>query len=141
MLYSKHVSVRFLSGLALAATLWMTAATTADATERSRVLSGPPQSHQESIAIRAQLPECQWTGQRIIQALMRDDVIAGRDHLQFFNEFNCPSSHLAEAFGCALEGIESAETSARQTLVMACWQTLKPPPAEPATSPEDMPAP
>lgn len=65
-------------------------------------------------------PECAWTGQRIVQALLRDDVIAADGFLDFYRGFGCPDGHLGRAFGCAVP-LANAEAAPRRQQIAACW--------------------
>jgi len=65
-------------------------------------------------------PECAWTGQRIVMALLRDDVIAADGFLSFYSRFGCPDGHLGRAFGCAVP-LASAEAAPKRQQIAACW--------------------
>jgi hypothetical protein len=65
-------------------------------------------------------PECAWTGQRIVMALLRDDVIAAEGFLGFYSRFGCPDGHLGRAFGCAVP-LANAEAAPKRQHIAACW--------------------
>ena len=77
-------------------------------------------------------PECSWTGQRIVMALLRDDVIAAEGFLGFYSRFGCPDGHLGRAFGCAVP-LANAEAAPKRQQIAACW--LDPDAATPARAP------
>lgn len=64
--------------------------------------------------------ECSWTGQRIVMALLRDDVIAAEGFLGFYSRFGCPDGHLGRAFGCAVP-LANAEAALKRQQIAACW--------------------
>lgn len=69
----------------------------------------------------ARAPECAWTGQRLVSVLLRDDVLAARGFLEFYNSFDCPTAHLGRAFGCAIPAAgNGAEAVQRQ--IESCWK-------------------
>jgi len=65
-------------------------------------------------------PECAWTGQRIVLALLRDDVLAADGFLGFYRRFGCPDGHLGRAFGCAVP-LVNADSAPRRQHIAACW--------------------
>jgi hypothetical protein len=65
-------------------------------------------------------PECAWTGQRIVLALLRDDVLAADGFLGFYSRFGCPDGHLGRAFGCAVP-LVNADSAPRRQHIAACW--------------------
>lgn len=77
-------------------------------------------------------PECAWTGQRIVMALLRDDVIAADGFLAFYSRFGCPDGHLGRAFGCAVP-LANAEAAPKRQQIAACW--LDPDAVAPARTP------
>jgi hypothetical protein len=76
--------------------------------------------------------ECSWTGQRIVMALLRDDVIAAEGFLGFYSRFGCPDGHLGRAFGCAVP-LANAEAAPKRQQIAACW--LDPDAVAPAKAP------
>lgn len=70
--------------------------------------------------------QCQWTGTRVVHALMREDTIAAQDHLKFYQQFKCPEDHLTKAFACAIDIPAGTVKPANAVLVSNCWQTLTP---------------
>lgn len=96
---------------------------------------------------RAEAPECAFTGKRVVSLLSRDDVVAATEFREFYQAFDCPSLHLAAAFGCAVDVPEGAEEPVNDR-VERCWEqpssrpllTVAPPPApagDAATAPAE----
>ena len=107
----------------------------ARAADNVRTLKVPPQTKAEAVRTRAQFPECRWTGQRIVRFLLRDDIIAARDHLHFYDVFTCPATYLTQAFGCAVTHQKAIGSGKKDDLVSACWETLLPPQAAAVDAP------
>lgn len=81
-------------------------------TEAAKHLSGP-----------AGHPECVWLGRRAVRLLYRDDLDTAFRHLELYDRFGCPPSHVQAAFRCLVrQGDPDPKTpetlSAR---VHACW--------------------
>ncbi|HZD26847.1 MAG TPA: hypothetical protein VE631_11335 [Alphaproteobacteria bacterium] len=93
-----------------------------------------PGSKPASAQGRAQAPECSWVGERVVTALLRDDVIAADGFQRFYRTFGCPVDHLGRAFGCAVPfaGADAAGIDAR---VHACWRNPAPEGARAQTAP------
>lgn len=70
--------------------------------------------------------QCTWPGQRIIHSLLRDDTVAAKDHLGFYEKFGCPVDHLTKAFACAVDAPAGANRPRAEILVTNCWETLSP---------------
>ena len=70
--------------------------------------------------------QCSWPGQRIVHSLLRDDTIAAKDHLIFYEKFGCPADHLTKAFACAVDAPAGANRPRAEALVTNCWETLSP---------------
>ncbi|MEN3976626.1 hypothetical protein [Emcibacter sp. SYSU 3D8] len=70
--------------------------------------------------------QCSWPGQRLVHSLLRDDTVAAKDHLAFYEQFNCPNDHLAKAFACAVDAPAGAGRPRAEILVENCWETLSP---------------
>lgn len=90
--------------------------------EASRVLSGP-----------AGNPECVWLGRRVVSLLWRDDLDTAFRHLDLYDRFGCPSSHIQATFRCLIRQ-GHIDPKAPETLngrVHACWlnPALAPKPA------------
>lgn len=89
-------------------------------------------------ASRAEAPECAFTGKRIVALLSRDDVVAATEFRQFYDAFDCPSLHLAAAFGCAVDVPEGLDEPAADR-VERCWNSPSSRPLVPAAT-ADAPA-
>ena len=59
--------------------------------EAARVLTGP-----------AGNPECVWLGRRVVNLLWRDDLDTAFRHLDLYDRFGCPSSHIQATFRCVV---------------------------------------
>ena len=70
--------------------------------------------------------QCTWPGQRIIHSLLRDDTVAAKDHLGFYEKFGCPVDHVVKAFACAVDAPAGANRPRAEILVTNCWETLSP---------------
>lgn len=87
-------------------------------------------------------PECVWLGRRVVGLLWRDDLDTAFRHLDLYDRFGCPGSHVQAAFRCVIRqgSIDpKAEPDAPTSLnsrVHACWLD----PAA-ATKPQTPPAP
>ncbi|MGE0667904.1 MAG: hypothetical protein AB7O49_15215 [Sphingomonadales bacterium] len=68
--------------------------------------------------------QCTWPGQRVVHSLLRDDTIAAKDHLSFYEKFGCPVDHLTKAFACAVDAPTGATRPRADVLVTNCWETL-----------------
>ena len=81
-------------------------------TEAARVLAGP-----------AGNPECVWLGRRVVSLLWRDDLDTAFRHLDLFDRFACPGSHVQATFRCMIRQ-GHIDPKAPETLhgrVHACW--------------------
>ena len=126
--------------LSLVAVLVISEATSASAAEASgsnapssagryiRVPAAPPvdasaatPTDEAAARPREQAAECRWIGQRVVLALLRDDVLAADGFRQFYGGFDCPSAFLGRAFGCAVPHAEEEATALMQ-YVDACWR-------------------
>jgi hypothetical protein len=80
--------------------------------EASRVLTGP-----------AGNPECVWLGRRVVSLLWRDDLDTAFRHLDLYDRFGCPSSHIQATFRCLVRQ-GPIDPKAQDTLngrVHGCW--------------------
>ena len=90
--------------------------------------------------------ECVWLGRRVVSLLWRDDLDTAFRHLDLYDRFGCPASHIQATFRCVVrqgpfeskapEG-KTPEGKAPESLnsrVHACW--INPGPA----NPQDVPA-
>ena len=93
--------------------------------EAARVLSGP-----------AGNAECVWLGRRVVSLLWRDDLDTAFRHLDLYDRFGCPASHIQSTFRCVVRHgpFDPKLPESLNGRVHACWIT--PPPAPtPAPAP------
>ena len=90
--------------------------------------------------------ECVWLGRRVVSLLWRDDLDTAFRHLDLYDRFGCPASHVQATFRCVVrmgpfeskpppEGKQS-ENKAPDSLnsrVHSCW--INPGPANPQDAP------
>jgi hypothetical protein len=101
--------------------------------EAAKVLQGP-----------AGNPECVWLGRRVVSLLWRDDLDTAFRHLDLYDRFGCPSSHIQATFRCLVRqgNIDPKVPESLNGRVHACWLNPGLPPtpavaaqpAPPATS-------
>jgi len=80
--------------------------------EAAKHLSGP-----------AGHPECVWLGRRAVRLLYRDDLDTAFRHMELYDRFGCPPSHIQAAFRCLVRQGEP-DPKTPETLsarVHACW--------------------
>ena len=91
--------------------------------EASRLLTGP-----------AGNPECVWLGRRVVTLLWRDDLDTAFRHLDLYDRFGCPSSHIQATFRCLVRQghIDPKAPESLNGRVHACWinPALAPAPAK-----------
>jgi hypothetical protein len=96
--------------------------------EASRLLTGP-----------AGNPECVWLGRRVVTLLWRDDLDTAFRHLDLYDRFGCPSSHIQATFRCLVRqgNIDPKAPESLNGRVHACWlnPALAPTPASAAAKP------
>ena len=96
--------------------------------EAARLLSGP-----------AGNPECVWLGRRVVSLLWRDDLDTAFRHLDLYDRFGCPSSHIQATFRCLVRQghIDPKAPDSLNGRVHACWLNpgLAPAPAVAAQPP------
>ncbi len=96
--------------------------------EAARVLTGP-----------AGNPECVWLGRRVVSLLWRDDLDTAFRHLDLYERFGCPSSHIQAAFRCLVRqgDLDPKSPDTLSGRVHACWldPALPPTPATAKTRP------
>jgi hypothetical protein len=97
--------------------------------EAARVLQGP-----------AGNPECVWLGRRVVSLLWRDDLDTAFRHLDLYDRFGCPGSHIQATFRCLVRqgNIDPKAPESLNGRVHACWLNPGLPPtpavaAQPAT--------
>jgi hypothetical protein len=80
--------------------------------EAARVLTGP-----------AGNPECVWLGRRVVSLLWRDDLDTAFRHLDLYDRFGCPSSHIQATFRCVVRQghIDPKAPESLNGRVHACW--------------------
>jgi len=97
-------------------------------TEAARLLTGP-----------AGNPECVWLGRRVVSLLWRDDLDTAFRHLDLYDRFGCPSSHIQASFRCLVRQghIDPKAPDSLNGRVHACWLDpgLAPAPAAAAAQP------
>ena len=97
----------------------------------------PPASQPKQPAaprITAAMPECAWSGRRIISLLIRDDVDTADKHRRFYDQFGCPAAHVGLALRCVIQSetpapapaqgsVQPGQTQARALAerVEQCW--------------------
>ena len=96
--------------------------------EAARLLSGP-----------AGNPECVWLGRRVVSLLWRDDLDTAFRHLDLYDRFGCPDSHVQATFRCLVRQghIDPKSPESLNGRVHACWlnPALAPTPAAAAKPP------
>jgi hypothetical protein len=80
--------------------------------EAARLLTGP-----------AGNPECVWLGRRVVSLLWRDDLDTAFRHLDLYDRFGCPSSHIQATFRCLVRQghIDPKSPDTLNSRVHACW--------------------
>jgi len=80
--------------------------------EAERVLGGP-----------AANPECLWLGRRVVSLLWRDDLDTAFRHLDLYDRFGCPASHIQATFRCVVRqgNIDPKATDSLHARVHGCW--------------------
>jgi hypothetical protein len=90
--------------------------------EAARLVTGP-----------AANPECVWLGRRVVSLLWRDDLDTAFRHLDLYERFGCPSSHIQATFRCVVRQgqIDPKAPESLNSRVHACWlnPALTPAPA------------
>jgi len=102
-----------------------------DFAEAARLLTGP-----------AGNPECVWLGRRVVSLLWRDDLDTAFRHLDLYDRFGCPSSHIQTTFRCIVRqgNIDPKANDTLNARVHSCWinptqpSTAAAAPAAPAAS-------
>ncbi|MCW8860800.1 MAG: hypothetical protein OQJ87_00705 [Rhodospirillales bacterium] len=64
---------------------------------------------------------CTWLGKRVIQALLRDDIVAAGDFHNMFKAFSCATVPLEKAFDCVAESGVPETAVAMRERIDACW--------------------
>ena len=68
-------------------------------------------------------PECVWLGRRVVSLMWRDDLDTAFRHLNLYDRFGCPSSHVQAAFRCLVRQghIDPKAQESLNGRVHACW--------------------
>jgi hypothetical protein len=68
-------------------------------------------------------PECVWLGRRVVSLLWRDDLDTAFRHLDLYDRFGCPSSHIQATFRCLVRqgNIDPKSQNSLSGRVHACW--------------------
>ncbi|MGH6726259.1 MAG: beta-1-3, beta-1-6-glucan biosynthesis protein [Pseudolabrys sp.] len=93
--------------------------------EAARVLTGP-----------AGNPECVWLGRRVVSLLWRDDLDTAFRHLDLYDRFGCPSSHIQATFRCVVRqgNIDPKSQDSLNGRVQSCWLNPALSPVPPAAT-------
>jgi hypothetical protein len=79
--------------------------------EAAKLLDGP-----------AGQPECVWVGRRAVRLLYRDDLDTAFRHMELYDRFGCPPSHIQAAFRCVLRmGDIDSKAETLSARVHTCW--------------------
>jgi hypothetical protein len=80
--------------------------------EASRDMTGP-----------AAKAECVWLGQRAVGLMWRDDLDTAFRHLDLYDRFGCPASHIQAAFRCVVRQgpIDPKAEEKIANRVHGCW--------------------
>ncbi len=94
--------------------------------EAARLITGP-----------AGNPECVWLGRRVVSLLWRDDLDTAFRHLDLYDRFGCPSSHIQATFRCVVRQghIDPKAQDSLNGRIHACWLNPALAPAAAATAP------
>ena len=95
--------------------------------EAARLLTGP-----------AGNPECVWLGRRVVSLMWRDDLDTAFRHLDLYDRFGCPNSHIQATFRCLVRQgpIDPKAQDSLNGRVHVCWLNpgLAPAPAAAAAA-------
>lgn len=84
-------------------------------------------------------PECVWLGRRVVSLLWRDDLDTAIRHLDIYDRFGCPSSHIQATFRCLVRQghIDPKAPESLNGRVHVCWLNpgLAPAPSTAAAQP------
>jgi hypothetical protein len=100
--------------------------------EAAQVINGP-----------AGNPECVWLGRRVVSLMWRDDLDTAFRHLDLYDRFGCPSSHVQAAFRCLVRQghIDPKAQESLNGRVHACWLNPALEPTMPTASAQPSAAP
>jgi hypothetical protein len=79
--------------------------------------------------------ECVWLGRRVVSLLWRDDLDTAFRHLDLYDRFGCPASHVQATFRCVVRmgPFDSKAPDSLNSRVHACW--INPGPANSQDAP------
>jgi hypothetical protein len=88
-------------------------------------------------------PECVWLGKRAVRLLWRDDLDTAFRHLDVYDRFGCPGSHIQIAFRCVVRQgdidpkapIDPKSADRVDGRLQACWINPNLPPTTAAATP------
>jgi hypothetical protein len=68
-------------------------------------------------------PECVWLGRRVVSLLWRDDLDTAFRHLDLYDRFGCPGSHIQATFRCLVRQghIDPKAPESLNGRVHSCW--------------------
>lgn len=66
-------------------------------------------------------PGCTWLGVRVVQSLIRDDLVAAGDFQRLYQSFGCPPQQLRITLDCVVKYGTPISPGQVQELVNACW--------------------
>lgn len=68
-------------------------------------------------------PECVWLGRRAVSLLWRDDLDTAFRHLDLYDRFGCPGSHVQTTFRCVVKQgpIDPKQQDTLNSRVHTCW--------------------
>ncbi|MBI2586289.1 MAG: hypothetical protein HYW28_10555 [Rhodospirillales bacterium] len=66
-------------------------------------------------------PGCTWLGVRVVQSLIRDDLVAAGDFQRLYQSFGCPQQQLRITLDCVVKYGTPIAPGQVQELVNACW--------------------
>lgn len=68
-------------------------------------------------------PECVWLGRRVVNLMWRDDLDTAFRHLNMYDRFGCPSSHIQATFRCVVQqgAFDPKAAESLSGRVHACW--------------------
>ncbi len=148
VLFSSRVVVAVLSAAVLILSAHALRAQSGDpkAAEQQRQQSDPAKEAQkiDEFAEAARLvngpagnPECVWLGRRVINLLWRDDLDTAFRHLDLYDRFGCPASHIQATFRCLVRqgNIDPKVPESLNGRVHACWINPALPASATATTP------
>jgi hypothetical protein len=79
--------------------------------------------------------ECVWLGRRVVSLLWRDDLDTAFRHLDLYDRFGCPASHIQMTFRCVVRHgpFDAKQPESLNSRIHACW--INPGPANAQDAP------